>query len=154
MTTVFHARPYGRFIKTQSNFRRKKDHRTNQSSNFLRGSIGIRDNVRAQESNLEEKHNSSILKIDFSSRTDPSILTSIAPLLLHHLNKTGWVFPGLKSTNHFLPQSTVSCRSDSSSEPNSSCCYRPDAWSHLVESSIISKDSTITDNIIRKVINV
>ena len=40
-------------------------------------------------------------------------------------------FPALKSTSHFLPQSTVSRRSDSSSEANSSCCYRSEAQSHL-----------------------
>ena len=33
-------------------------------------------------SNLEEKDKPSILKDDFSSRTDPSIFTSIAPMLL------------------------------------------------------------------------
>ena len=40
-------------------------------------------------------------------------------------------FSGLKSTSYFLPQSTVSCRSDSSLEANSSCCYRWDVWSYL-----------------------
>ena len=41
-------------------------------------------------SNLEEKVNSSILKLkdDFSSRTSPSIFTSIAPVLLDWSNKT------------------------------------------------------------------
>ena len=75
--------------------------------------------------------NLSILKDDFCSRTDPSIFTSIEPLLLDWSNKTSWVFPALKSTSHFLPQSTVSCRSDSSSEANSCCYHRSDAWSHL-----------------------
>ena len=37
------------------------------------------------------------------------------------------VFPAFKSTSHFLPQSTVSHRSNSSSEANSSCCHRSDA---------------------------
>ena len=35
MTTVFHTWVYGRFIETQSNLRRKKLHRMNQSSNFI-----------------------------------------------------------------------------------------------------------------------
>ena len=48
MTTVFHAWPYGRFIGLQSNLRRKKLHKTNQGSNFLRGSFSNRDHVRAQ----------------------------------------------------------------------------------------------------------
>ena len=35
MTTVFHARPHSRFIEIQSNLRRQKLHRTNQSSIYL-----------------------------------------------------------------------------------------------------------------------
>ena len=60
---------------------------------------------------------------------DLSIFTPIEPLLLDPSNETSWVFPALKSTSHFLPKSTVSC-SDSSSETNSSCYHRSDAWSH------------------------
>ena len=44
-----------------------------------------------------------------------------------------WVFPSLKSTSHLLLQSTVSCKSDLSSEANCSCSYRSDAWSHLLQ---------------------
>ena len=47
MKIVFHAWPYGIFIEIQSNLRRKKLHRMNQSSNFLGGSFSNRDNVRA-----------------------------------------------------------------------------------------------------------
>ena len=97
---------------------------------FLEADLAI-EIMQEPQSNLEEKVNSSILKDDFSSRTDPSIFTSIEPLLLDRSNETSWVFPALKSTSHFLPQSTVSCRSDSSSEANSSCCHRWDVWSHL-----------------------
>ena len=79
-------------------------------SNFLGGSFSNRDNV------LKVKR---WLKNDFSSRTDPSVFTSIAPVLLDRSNGTSWVFPVLKSKSHFLPQSTVSDRSDSSSEANS-----------------------------------
>ena len=39
----------------------------------------------------------SIFKDDFSSRTHPSIFTSITPLLLEQSNETSWVFPALKS---------------------------------------------------------
>ena len=35
------------------------------------------------QSNIEEKDNSGILKDDFCSRTDPTILTSITPVLLN-----------------------------------------------------------------------
>ena len=55
----------------------------------------------------------------------------ITPVLLEQPNEVSWALPVLKSTSHFLPQSTVSHRSDSSSEANSSCCHRSDAWSHL-----------------------
>ena len=74
-------------MEIQSNLRSKKLHRTDQSSNFLGGSLNNRDNVRAQSS-LEEKVNLSILKGDFPSRTDSSIFTSIEPLLLDWSNKT------------------------------------------------------------------
>ena len=67
---------------------RKKFHRTNQGSNFLGGSFSNRDNVRAP-SNLEEKVSPSILKYDFSSKTDPYIFTSITPVLFDWSNKTG-----------------------------------------------------------------
>ena len=52
----------------------------NQGSNFL-GSI-------EPQSNLGEKVNPSILKDYFSSKTDPSTYTSVAPLLLDWSNKT------------------------------------------------------------------
>ena len=81
ITTVFHAWPYGRFIEIQSNLRRKKLHTRNQGSNFLGGSYINRDNVRAPIQYGRERVNPSILKDDFSSRTDPSIFTSIAPVL-------------------------------------------------------------------------
>ena len=68
------------------------------------------------QSNLEEKDNPSILKDDFSSKTDPSIFTSTTPS-----------FPALKSTSHFLPQSTVSHRSHSSLDANFSCCHKSNA---------------------------
>ena len=42
MTTVFHVKPYGRFIQIQSNL-----HRTNQGSNFPEGSFSNGDNVKA-----------------------------------------------------------------------------------------------------------
>ena len=125
MTTVFHTWPSSRFIEIQSNLRRKKLHETNQGSNFLGGSCSNRDNVRSQ-SNLEEKVNHSILKDYFSSRTDPSIFTSTAPVFLDQSNTISCIFPALKSTSHMQSQSAVSRRSDSISEANSTCCHRSD----------------------------
>ena len=128
MTTVFHTWLHGRFIEIQSNLMRKKLHRMKQDSNFFwRQFFSNRDNVRAsiqfrRENQLQH------LKRYFSSRTDLFIFnSSLAPVLLDWSNKTSRVFPALKSTSHFLPQSTVSHRSDSSSDANSSCCHRSDA---------------------------
>ena len=129
MTTVFHAWLYVRFIEIQSNLRRKKLHRKNQSSNFLAGSFSNRENLRAPIQFWRESQPQH-LKDDFSSRTDPSISTSTPPMLLDWSNETSWVFPTLKSTSCFLPQSKVSPRSDSSWEANSSCYHRSDTWSH------------------------
>ena len=125
MKTVFHAWPYGGFIEIQSNLRREKLRRTNQGCNFLGGSFSNRANVRAPIQFRRER------QLQHLKKTDPFIFTSIAPVLLDWSNETSWVFPTLKSTSNFLPQSAVSRRSDSSSEANSSCCHRSDAWSHL-----------------------
>ena len=51
MTTVFHYKLYGRFIKIQSNLRGKKLYRTSQGSPFFGGGVSDRDNVRAQHLN-------------------------------------------------------------------------------------------------------
>ena len=128
MTTVFHTWAFCRFIDLQSNLRRKKLHRTHESSNFLRGDFSNRYNVRAPTQFRREgqpQHD------DFSSKTDSSIFTLIEPVLLDQSNENSQVFPALKLTSNFLPQSTVSRRSYSSSEANSSCCRKLDAWSHL-----------------------
>ena len=47
MATVFHAKLYARFVEIKSSLKRKKLHRTNQSSNFLGSSFSNRDNVSA-----------------------------------------------------------------------------------------------------------
>ena len=94
MATVFCAKTCDRFIEIKSNFiRRKKLH---EGSNFLGGSFSNRDNVRAL---IQFKRDDpSILKDDFSSRTDPSIFPKMAPELLHQSNKTSLVFRVFKST--------------------------------------------------------
>ena len=131
MTTVFHTWLYGRFIEIQSNLRRKKVYRMNHGSNFLWGSFSNRDNVRAPIK-FRRKSQPQHLKRWFLLKNRPIHFTSlIPPVLLDQSNKTSWVFPALKSTSYFLPQSTVSCRSDSKSEANSSCCHRSGASSHL-----------------------
>ena len=83
-----------------------------------------------------EKVNLSIIKDNFSSRTDPSIFTSIATLLLD------WLISALKSTSHFLPKSTLSLRFKFRNQfyllPPIRCLT-----TFRVESSIISIDSNI-----------
>ena len=101
----------------------------------------------------KRSYNLGSLKYDFSSRADPSIFTSIEPVLLDHSNKTSWFFAEFKSTNYFLAQSIVFCRSNSSSEASSSCCL----WylfTLRIESSTINIDRNIADNFIKRVMNV
>ena len=127
---VFHVWVYGRFIEIQSNLRRKKCHRTYQGSNFLGGSFSNGNNVRASIQFRRQSHGEH-LKRWFFLKNRSTYFTSITPLLLDQSNETSWVFPASKSTNHFLPQSTVFYRSDSGLEVNDSCCHKSDAWSHL-----------------------
>ena len=47
MTPIICARSSGIYIEIRSDLRRKKLHRTNQGSNFLRSKLGNRDSVRA-----------------------------------------------------------------------------------------------------------
>ena len=91
MTTVFHAWLYGRFIEIQSNLRRKKLHKTNQGSNFLKALLAT-EIMKQPQSSLEEKVNPSIVKDNFSSRTAPYIFTSIASVLLDQSDETDCVF--------------------------------------------------------------
>ena len=148
MTTVFHAWSYDRSTETPSNLRKKKFHQTNQGSNFLGGGFSNRASLSAwihfgrenqaqhlmifhQEWNQISRWYFIKYQDDISSRTESSIFPSIAPVLLDRSNKTKRVFPALKSTSHFMPQSTVPCRSDSSSEANFHCCYRSHTRSHF-----------------------
>ena len=82
----------------------KKFHRTNQGSNFLGSSFSKKE----RHFKLEKIAKTGISKDDFSSTTDPSIFTSIVPVLLGKSNETSTVFPAVKSTSHFLPQSSFS----------------------------------------------
>ena len=91
-----YIRQYDKFIEVQSNLRRKELPTTNHGSNFCESS---KDNVIQKN-----KKNPSILKDDFSSKTNPSIFTSIRS---DCSNKTNRVFPTLKSTSQFLPQSAM-----------------------------------------------
>ena len=82
MTAVFHVSLYGWFKEIKGNLRGKKLHKTNWVSNFLGGSFNNRDNVRRAPIQFRRESGLSNLKDDFSLRTDPSILASIAWKLL------------------------------------------------------------------------
>ena len=78
MTTVFHARPYCRFIEfivIKNNLKRKKLYRTKEGSDSLGASFNNRNKVRPQ-SNLEDKDNPSIFVLVASEFSDPSNETS------------------------------------------------------------------------------
>ena len=130
MPTGFHARLYGRFIEIQSNLRRRKLHRARHQF-FFNFSIfqmfwNNRDNEKAPIQ-FRRKRQPRHLKRWFSW-IDLSAFISIAPVLLDQSSKTCWVFPALKPKSYFLHKFTVSRRSYSSSEANSSCYHRSDAW--------------------------
>ena len=65
-----------------------------------------------RQSNLEVKDNLNTLKDDCSSRTDPSMFSSIVTALFYHSNKIRSAFPAFKSTKHLIPQSTPQCPLD------------------------------------------
>ena len=156
MPTVFHARLHGIFINIKSDFEKNKLYRANQSSNFFGGSFGNGGNVRApiQFPNLERRQ-SQYLKIGFFLKNRPIYFHSNSTRVIRPVKQNNLSFSRIEITNHFLPKSTVPRRSGSSSKANSGCCHKSDAWSHLrVQNSIISLDSNITDNIIRKVIDI
>ena len=55
MTTIFHASPYSSIIDIKGNLRRKKFHRMNQVSNFVRDIFSNRDNVRVSNQAYKRK---------------------------------------------------------------------------------------------------
>ena len=105
MTTVFHARLYGRFIKVQSNPKRQKHHRTNQSSNLFGSSFRDRDNVRAPIRFRREKQRQHLKKYFSEEQIPPYHINSTSIIRPAKRNKLS--FRALKSTSHFLPQFLV-----------------------------------------------
>ena len=134
MTTVIYARAHSKFIEIKNNLRRKNLYWTNQGNNFLGGSFSNIDSVRTPIQLRREKQFLDLKRL-FFFKNRPMLFTSIVtpmelPELLDGANETSWVFPALKSTSHFLPQSTVSHKPYYSSEANPNCCQKSDAWSH------------------------
>ena len=141
-----------RFIETQSKLRRKKLDRTNLGSNFLGGSFSNRDNVRDPMQFRRDSQRQQLKRLIFL-KNRPIHFHINSASVFRPVKWKQFSFSSIEIIKPFLPQSTESCRSDSSLRANYSCCHRSDAWSHL-ESNIISIDSKITDNIIRKIINI
>ena len=146
MKTVFHTWSSARFTDLLSNLRRKNLYRTSQGSNFCGDSFSNRDNARA---NLEEKVNRSILKDDFrQERTHPFLHQQ------NQCNQTGQSFSSIEinkslpASVHSVSQIKFKFRSQFWFLPQIRCLIT------LRLQSSFSIDSKVTDNIIRKVINV
>ena len=155
MTTVFHTWVYGRFIEIQSNLRRRKKlHRTNESSNFVGGSFSNRDNVRVPIQFRREgqpKH----LKILFFLKNRPIHFHINRTIVIRQVKQNQLSFPSIKINKPLLtPVYSVSqirfkFRSQFKLLPQIRCLI-----TLRIESSIISIDSNMTNNFARKVINV
>ena len=142
MTTAFHAWPYCRFMDIQRTLRRKKFRRTNQGSYFLGDSFSNRDNVRApiqfrKESRLQHLKRLLFLK----NRPIHSHVNSTR--VIRPIKQNQLTFASIK-INKLLPAQFHSV------QLLPLICL----ITFRMLSSIISIDSNITDNIIRKVINV
>ena len=144
----FHTWAYVRFIEIQSNPRRKKPYITNQGSNFLGGSFNNKDNVRGP---IQFRRELSIFKDDFSN---PSIFTSIAPTIRpakQNQQSFSCIEINMPITAPVLSvlQIRFKFRSHFQLLPEIRCLI-----ALRIDSTINSLDSNITDNIIRKIINV
>ena len=87
---------------------------------------------------LEDIDNPSILKDDFFIKNRPIRLCINNTKVISTVKLNNLVFRALISTNHVVPKSTMSVKSDSSLEANSSCCHKLEVQSNLVGSTIHS----------------
>ena len=147
MATLFNVRPYGRFIETKSNSGRNKERI--KVPIFLHAISAI-EKMQEPRSNLKERQFRHLKKWFF---------LNIKPTLFHIKSTRGigpvkrnkLRFSSVEITCHFLPRSTVSCRSRSRSDRTLVIATNQIT---LKEISIVSRGSNIIDNIIRKVIDV
>ena len=133
MTKIFNARLYDRFveiqIQVQSSFKRKKLHRTNQGSNYLRGSFSNRD-VAAP--NLEDKDNPSLLKKLFFLKNRPIHYHLISAGVIRPVKRNNLSFSSVENDKSLpLPQSLQmfnlvisSLKNVSNTAPMSLCCQK------------------------------
>ena len=75
--------------------------------------------------------------MSFAPRADSSVFTSLVAESSDQSNEARWLLPALKSTSHFLPQSVISIRPDSSLEAKSVCCHKSETWSLLTVVSTV-----------------
>ena len=119
MTTVLHTQPYCRFIGIQTNLRRKRLHRTNQGSNFLKGSFSNRDNARVTIQFRRESQPQH-LKIWIFLKNRPIHFNINGPSVIRLVKQNQLSFPSIE-INQPLPAPVHSVSSsDSSSDANSS----------------------------------
>ena len=121
MKTVFHAWLHGRFIEIQNNLRRKKLHRTNQGSNFLRGSFSNRDNVKAQTQFRRESKPQHLKR--FFLRNRPIHFHNNSTSAIRPVKQKSFSFSSIE-INKPLPAQVHTANSGASS----SCCHRSDTF--------------------------
>ena len=102
----------------------------NRSSNFLEGSFNNRDSVRDSIQFRRERETQHIKRL-FFFKNRPITFHNIRTRVIRMVKQNNLTFQALKSTRHFLSQSTVPRWSDSSWDSNFGCCYKSDDWSNF-----------------------
>ena len=146
MATVFHGRPYDKFIEMKVDFRRKVLRKMNQGSSFPQGSFSNGYSVRAVIQFRGERR-VQYLKRKFFINGRPSQFHIKTQHLFEWSDEASSVLPALQSTSHFLRSPLLlSRRSDSSLEAN--CIYYYNLCSS-VKSYIKSKTKIKSKTILR-----
>ena len=147
MVTLFTVRPYSRFIETKCNSGRNEERI--KAPIFLHAISAI-EKMQEPRPYLKEGQFRHLKKLFFlknkPTRFHIKNTRGIGPVKRNKLR-----FSSVEITCHFLPQSTVSCRSRSRSDRTLVVATNQIT---LKEISIVSRGGNITDNIIRKVIDV
>ena len=129
MTTVFNARPYGRFDGIKNKLRRKKFRRINLGSNVLGSSFSKSDNVGAP-----------IFHSQISSTTSwvcPAVkLTSRILLIVFH-RPLRWHFPSKTNLRPLLLRNNLSSKTWPGISQDFNLCRRP-ALLTLYQALVIS----------------
>ena len=148
MTTVFHAWSYARFIQDLSFLRRKKLHRMNQGYNFLGGSFSNRDKVRIpiQFWTVSQPQN---LKRWFFHKSRPFHFHINSTSVIRPVKWNQLSFSSIPAPIHSISLIKFNIQRQLQSLPQVRCLI-----TFRVGISIISTGSNITDNMIRKVINI